>query len=100
MSGTIDQQVAANDAAEAPVELPFKFNLQADDNGISELVFKKDANKIFSVMLFVLGYINESFDVPYPTTGDFIRFLATVADQVKEENDARQKEAVGQQAAE
>ena len=94
MSATVDQAVAAAEAE------PFMFSLLADESGVVDLVFKKDVNKLFSTLVIALDFINSTFDQPYATTGDFIRFLATVADQAKERADAREQEAVGQQAAE
>jgi len=94
MSATVDQAVAAAEAE------PFRFSLLADDTGVVELAFKKEADKVFSTLVIALDFINSTFDQPYATTGDFIRFLATVADQAKERADAREQEAVSQQTAE
>jgi len=105
MSAPVDQAVEAAEAeygggGEAPIDQPFMFSLMADDTGVVDLVFKKDVNKLFNTLIISLDFINTTFDQPYATTGDFIRFLATVADQAKERADAREQEAVGQQAAE
>ena len=94
MSATVDQEIVGPEAES------FMFSLQADDTGVVDLVFKKDVNKLFSTLVISLDFINTTFDQPYATTGDFIRFLATVADQAKERADAREQEAVGQQTAE
>ena len=94
MSATVDQAVA-----EAEAE-PFRFSLSADDSGVVELVFKKDVDKLFNTLIIALDFINGTFDQPYATTGEFIRFLATVADQAKEYANAREQAAVGQPATE
>ena len=91
MSGTIDQNQAANDVAETTPE-GFFFSLQADESGVTELKFRKDAEKLFGVVLFGLEYINQTFDVPFPSVGDFCRHLGGVADQIEAAHNERVKQ--------
>ena len=73
-----------NPPTEVPAEVaPFFFNLSADENGVTELKFRKDASKLFATLLFSLDYVNQSFEEPFPTVGDFVRHLAEVADKVE-----------------
>jgi hypothetical protein len=97
MSGTIDQNQAAADVAETTPE-GFFFSLQADDNGVTELKFRKDADKLFGVVLFGLEYINQTFDAPFPCVGDFCRYLGGVADQIEAAHNeyVKQEEGNGQ----
>lgn len=84
---------------EAPVdEGKFFFKLAADETGITELKFRKHAERVFGVVLYTLEQINSTFDVPFPSTGDFCRHLGTVADQVEAAYKQRQEEANGQAA--
>lgn len=94
MSGTVDHNQAAADVLGPALgndNGKFYFKLVADDKGVQELGFRKDAPQIFATLLFVLEYINNGFDTPYPTTGDFIRELAATADRYKEIEDAHKK---------
>ena len=73
-----------NPPTEVPAEVaPFFFNLSADENGVTELAFRKDASKLFATLLFSLDYVNQSFEEPFQTVGDFVRHLAEVADKVE-----------------
>lgn len=67
----------------SPESAPFFFNLSADENGVTELAFRKDASKLFATLLFSLDYVNQSFEEPFQTVGDFVRHLAEVADKVE-----------------
>ena len=70
-------------APEAEAAPFFFFNLSADENGVTELKFRKDSAKLFSTLLFSLDYVNQSFEEPFPTVGDFVRHLAEIADKVE-----------------
>lgn len=72
-------------------ENKFFFNLQADENGITELRFKKDGPQVFGVLFATLEYINSTFDIPYPTVGEFLRMMADSADKIDEELHAREQ---------
>ena len=86
MSGTIDQGVAA---AEVPADDgKFFFILKADENAVSELRFRKDANSLFSTLFFALDYINQSFDQPFKSLGDFLRHLGEIADKIEAQHHA------------
>lgn len=61
---------------------PFSFSLKADETGVTELTFVKNAPPLFSTIFFALDYINSTFDTPYPSLGDFLRQLAESADQI------------------
>lgn len=76
----------------------FYFSLTADETGITGLRFRKDAERVFGVLLFTLETVNSTFDVPFPSVGDFCRHLGTVADQVEATYKQRQEEANGQAA--
>lgn len=91
MSGTIDQNQAANDVAETTPE-GFFFSLRADESGVTELKFRKDAEKLFGVVLFGLEYINQTFNVPFPCVGDFCRRLGEIADQIEAAHNERMKQ--------
>ena len=82
MNATVDQNQAAADAA-ADVPEGFFFSLKADDTGVLELKFRKDGEKLHRVVLFTLEYINQTFDTPFPSVGDFCRHLGSVADQIE-----------------
>lgn len=94
MGNTIDLNQAANDVAETAPE-GFFFSLQADESGVTELKFRKDAEKLFGVVLFGLEYINQTFDVPFPCVGDFCRRLGEIADQIEAAHNERMKQEQG-----
>lgn len=82
-----------------PEVKPFEFNLAADDKGVTELKFTKDAQKIFATMLFAIEYINSTFDQPFQSTGDFIRMLAETSDKMDIiQNERKASEAAGAEA--
>jgi hypothetical protein len=81
MSGTINHYAAISDLPNKDNE--FFFTLMADDRGITELKFRKNAAPLFSTLLVALEHINRSFDKPYPTVGDFLRNLADLADTLE-----------------
>ena len=74
---------------------PFSFSLKADENGVTELTFVKNAPSLFSTIFFTLDYINSTFDTPYPSLGDFLRRLADSADQIDVLAAGKIKEAEG-----
>lgn len=89
MSGTIDQEVAA---AEVPVDDGrFFFSLTANDAGVQELKFRKNAGQLFSTLFFALDYINGTFDQPFPSLGAFLRDMADKADQMEAAYHANQQ---------
>lgn len=89
MSGTIDQGIAA---AEVPADDgKFFFVLKADENAVTELRFRKNANSLFSTLFFALDYINQSFDQPFPTLGTFLRHLAEIADKIEAQHHANEQ---------
>lgn len=89
MSGTIDQGIAA---AEVPADDgKFFFILKADENAVTELRFRKNANSLFSTLFFALDYINQSFDQPFINLGTFLRHLAEIADKLEAQHHARQQ---------
>lgn len=92
MSGTTDHEAAVADLPENSDDGKFFFSLQADENGVTELKFRKQADRVFGTMLFTLDYINQSFDVPYATVSEFIDTLSAMAKHI-EERHAANKEA-------
>lgn len=97
MSGTIDQGVAA---AEVPVDDgKFFFILKADENAVTELRFRKNANLLFSTLFFALDYINQSFDQPFINLGTFLRHLAEIADKIEAQHHANQQASVAAEGA-
>jgi len=94
MSGTINQEVATNDAAQPEQDdTKFFFSLTADDAGVTELKFRKQSGPLFATLFFALDYINQSFDQPFPTLGTFLRDMADKADQVEAAYNAQQQAA-------
>lgn len=87
----INQAAAEQAAPEQLAENKFFFSLQADENGITELRFKKDGPQVFGVLFATLEYINSTFDTPYPTVGEFLRMMADSADKIDEELRAREQ---------
>lgn len=67
----------------------FFFKLSADETGITELTFKKDAINLFATIFGAFDFINQSFDTPFPTLGDFFRSLAESADKIEEAQHAK-----------
>ena len=111
MSGTIDQEVAATQvptdtAGEPPLDDgKFFFTLIADDAGVQELKFRKNAGPLFSTLFFALDYINGTFDQPFPSLGAFLRDMADKADQMEAAYHANQQarsaaEGAGSEASE
>ena len=94
----LNGNVAETPAAPLADDGKFFFNLSADETGITGLRFRKDAERVFGVLLFTLEQVNGTFDVPFPCVGDFCRHLGTVADQVEAAYKQRQEEANGQAA--
>ena len=75
----------------APVE--FFFRLQADAEGITELTFAQQVEPLFGTLLTALDYINQTFDQPYSTLGEFLRSLAGTADQIEASHAAQQQQS-------
>lgn len=89
MSDTIDYEVAA--AEVQADDGKFFFVLKADENAVTELRFRKNANALFSTLFFALDYINQSFDQPFPTLGTFLRHLAEIADKIEAQHHANEQ---------
>lgn len=79
----VDEVSVANPTEQPAAVEPFFFSLTADENGVTELKFRKEASKLFGTLLFTLDYINQSFEQPFPTVGDFLRHLGDIADKVE-----------------
>jgi hypothetical protein len=84
MSATTEHDAAAADLPENKDDGQFFFSLQANNEGVSELKFRKNAERLFGTLLFAHDYINQSFDEPFPSVGAFLRNLAEIADKVEE----------------
>jgi hypothetical protein len=97
MSGTTDHDAAVADLPENKDDGQFFFSLQANNDGVTELKFRKQADRLLGTLLFALEYINQSFDEPFPTVGGFLRNLAEIADKVEENH--RKAQAQEQEAA-
>jgi hypothetical protein len=74
----------AGEGDQPDLQKPFFFRLVAGATGVDELSFQKNGELIFATLLFTCEYINSTFDVPFPTTGDFIQALKEASDKVDE----------------
>ena len=78
---------------EVPASAPdddnkFFFRAIADENGLTELTFRKQPQPLFATLFFTLDYINQTFDTPFPTLGAFLRDMAEKADLFEEMSNA------------
>jgi hypothetical protein len=94
-----DAELQAAAQAEQTSALPydpegtdFFFRLIVDEQGVQELAFRKNADNVIRTLLNVSAYINGTFDNPFPTVGDFLRQLGTIADEVEALNHADPEE--------
>ena len=79
---------------------PFHFKFEADDRGVTNISFLKDAPKVHFVLLELASHVNQSFAEPFPTVGDFFRHLGEVADDYDRMIHERTKENDSQRTAE
>lgn len=70
----------------------FFFRLSADDTGITELAFRKNAESVVTTILNALHFINSTFEQPFETLSDFIKVLGESADAVDALQAQRAKE--------
>lgn len=90
MSGTINPEQAAADADDGK----FFFSLQADENGITELKFRKQGPNVLGVLLGVSDYVNQTFDQPFPSVSHFLHHLAGIAAEVESKLAMQQQQEV------
>jgi len=79
----------------------FTFKVEADHQGIAAISFKKEPEYVIATLLNILDCVNQSFDQPFPTVGDFCRELGNMTDTVERNRDAgvTEQATVGQPAA-
>lgn len=63
---------------------PYFFRMVADQEGVSELTFQKNQDMVITTLLFLLDFVNTSFDKPYPATSDLILKLAESAKMLED----------------
>lgn len=94
-------QTEKPEATDAPK--PFFFKLEADDVGLTTLSFRKDVGRVMGTLLATGVEIVESFDAENrPTTGEFFRMLADMADELDRIYDERNNQQTndGERSAE
>ena len=57
---------------------------EVNADGESMLEFRKHPTKVVKTVLETCELVNSSFDEPFATTGDMLRFLAEVSDKLDE----------------
>ena len=72
---------------QAPVQPPFFFfKLNVVEGGQASLEYQANAQLIFGTIIATCRTINDNFDNPLPSVGDFLRYLADAADETDAEN--------------
>ncbi len=75
---------------QAPAQPPFFFKLNVLEGGQASLEYQANAPMIFGTIIAACRTINENFDNPLPSVGDFLRYLADAADETDAENAKQQ----------
>ena len=79
----------------------FFFKLEAGENGLTELTFRKDADKVMGTLLATGLAIVESFDPDNrPPLGEFFRLLGDMADEFERIQNERTQTNDSQRTAE
>lgn len=74
---------------ETPVAQPFFFELNVKEGGAASLSYQANAQMLFGVIIGACRTINDNFDNPLPSVGDFLRYMADAADEMDAENEQR-----------
>ena len=69
-----------------PAQPPFFFKLNVLEGEQASLEYQANAQLIFGTIIATCRTINENFDNPLPSVGDFLRYLADAADEMDAEN--------------
>lgn len=77
---------AQNQTSAAPEAEPFFFELIVQADGASTIRYQANAQLIFGTIIAACRTINDNFDNPLPSVGDFLRYLADAADEMDAEN--------------
>lgn len=77
---------AQNQTPAAPEAEPFFFELIVQGDGASTIRYQRNAPMIFGSLIAACRNINDNFDNPLPSVGDFLRYLADAADEMDAEN--------------
>ena len=74
---------------ETPVAQPFFFDLNVKEGGSASLSYQANSQMLFGVIISACRTINDNFDNPLPSVGDFLRYMADAADEMDAENEQR-----------
>ena len=77
---------AQNQTPAAPETEPFFFELIVQGDGASTIRYQRNAPMIFGSLIAACRNINDNFDNPLPSVGDFLRYLADAADEMDKKN--------------
>lgn len=72
-----------------PAQPPFFFKLNVLEGGQASLEYQANAQLILGTIIAACRTINDNFDNPLPSVGDFLRYLADAADEMDAENEQR-----------
>lgn len=81
---------AQNQTPAAQETEPFFFELIVQGDGASTIRYQRNAPMIFGSLIAACRNINDNFDNPLPSVGDFIRYLADAADEMDAKNAEQQ----------
>ena len=73
----------------SPEAQPFFFDLNVKEGGEASLSYQANAQMLFGVIIGACRTINDNFDNPLPSVGDFLRYMADAADEMDAENEQR-----------
>ena len=79
----------AQNQTPAPAQPPFFFKLNVLEGGPATLEYQANAPLIFGTIIAACRTINDNFDNPLPSVGDFLRYMADAADEMDTENEQR-----------
>ena len=72
-----------------PAQPPFFFKLNVVEGGQASLEYQANAQMLFGVIIGACRTINDNFDNPLPSVGDFLRYMADAADEMDAGNEQR-----------
>lgn len=73
-----------------PEAEPFFFELIVQADGASTIRYQRNAPMIFGSLIAACRNINDNFDQPLASVGDFLRYLADAADEMDAKNAEQQ----------